>query len=141
MVNESTIIRQYLNWNQNAILSVIIDDSFLPPAYVVRREGTVFTGVCLSTGGGVSQPTQLGGWVSPARGGVSPAGGGGGGWGGHSSQGVSVQPGGISPASGGGVGQSSQGGVSPAGGSQSSWRGGGAVQLAGGGVSQDRTTE
>ena len=25
---------------------------FLPPAYVVRREGTVFTGVCLSTGGG-----------------------------------------------------------------------------------------
>ena len=24
---------------------------FLPPAYVVRREGTVFTGVCLSTGG------------------------------------------------------------------------------------------
>ena len=24
----------------------------LPPAYVVRREGTVFTGVCLSTGGG-----------------------------------------------------------------------------------------
>ena len=25
---------------------------FLPPAYVVRRESTVFTGVCLSTGGG-----------------------------------------------------------------------------------------
>ena len=25
---------------------------YLPPAYVVRREGTVFTGVCLSTGGG-----------------------------------------------------------------------------------------
>ena len=27
--------------------------SFLPPAYVVRREGSVFTGVCLFTPGGV----------------------------------------------------------------------------------------
>ena len=27
-------------------------DSFLPPAYVVRREGTVFTGVCLLTSRG-----------------------------------------------------------------------------------------
>ena len=36
---------------------------FLPPAYVVRREGTVFTGVCLSTGGG-------GGVRVPPRGGT-----------------------------------------------------------------------
>ena len=28
-----------------------VNDNLLPPAYVVRREGTVFTGVCLSTGG------------------------------------------------------------------------------------------
>ena len=43
--------------------------SLLPPAYVVRREGTVFTGVCLLTfrggtylpgGGGV--PTLRSGW-------------------------------------------------------------------------------
>ena len=53
----------------------------LPPAYVVRREGTVFTGVCLSTGGGQSAG---GGGQSSGVGGVSPAGGGGG----------SVQPGG-----------------------------------------------
>ena len=60
-------------------------DDLLPPAYVVRREGTVFTGVCLSTGGrGVSQLTQRGrgsasqlsgGGVSQPEG-VSPAGGG-----------------------------------------------------------------
>ena len=63
---------------------------FLPPAYVVRREGNVLThvcpSICLSTGGG-GQSSQ-GGWVSPA-GGV-----------GQSSR---------------GVGQSSRGGVSPAG--------------------------
>ena len=41
--------------------------SLLPPAYVVRREGTVFTGVCLSTGGGGGggQPADsVGGGVS-----------------------------------------------------------------------------
>ena len=43
----------------------------LPPAYVVRREGTVFTGVCLSTGGGYRSPgTPPGGVrVPPPRGG------------------------------------------------------------------------
>ena len=34
--------------------------SLLPPAYVVRREGTVFTGVCRK-GGGCSTSSQLGG--------------------------------------------------------------------------------
>ena len=48
----------------------------LPPAYVVRREGTVFTGVCLSTGRGVRQPTQQGEGGQSGRGGqVQPAGG------------------------------------------------------------------
>ena len=48
----------------------------LPPAYVVRREGTVFTGVCLSTGGGGGGlPDRV-----PPRGGPgTPRGGGGGG--------------------------------------------------------------
>ena len=32
----------------------------LPPAYIVRREGTVFTGVCLSTGGGSGYPPRGG---------------------------------------------------------------------------------
>ena len=32
---------------------VKILNKFLPPTYVVRREGTVFTGVCLSTPDGV----------------------------------------------------------------------------------------
>ena len=32
--------------------------AFLPPAYVVRREGTVFTGACLSTGGGAGTPSS-----------------------------------------------------------------------------------
>ena len=45
----------------------------LPPAYVVRREGTVFTGVCLSTGGG-GQPADSAG-VGGVQ--VQPAGGGG----------------------------------------------------------------
>ena len=61
-------------WTQNSLTYM-----FLPPAYVVRREGTVFTGVCLSTGGG------RGGYRSPG----TPPGGGtevrvppqGGGWG------------------------------------------------------------
>ena len=43
----------------------------LPPAYVVRREGTVFTGVCLSTGGG--RGTQV--WVPPLGVRVPPRGG------------------------------------------------------------------
>ena len=48
-------------------------DRYLPPAYVVRREGTVFTGVCLSTGGGggvqVPPPPPPGGvWVPPQGG-------------------------------------------------------------------------
>ena len=41
----------------------------LPPAYVVRREGTVFTGVCLSTGG--VRSVQGEGQVCPAGGGGS----------------------------------------------------------------------
>ena len=98
---------------------------WLPPAYVVRREGNVLTRVCPSVspqgGGGVSQPTQPGG--------VSPAGGG------QSSRGGSVQPGGISPARGE-VGHSAWGGW---GGSGQSARGRGVSR--GEGVSQDRTTE
>ena len=92
---------------------------FLPPAYVVRREGTVFTGVCLSTGGGGCQPSDsMGGGVSGQSSGgdqIQPMGGGGSGpagWGGQ------VQPGGGSV-------------VSPAGGISSSW--GGQVQPTGGG--------
>ena len=41
----------------------------LPPAYVVRREGTVFTGVCLSTGGGGPGTPPPGGRVPPRGGG------------------------------------------------------------------------
>ena len=50
----------YHDTNKNAsiqfilfiMLQIFFDLScLLPPAYVVRREGTVFTGVCLSTGG------------------------------------------------------------------------------------------
>ena len=53
---------------------------FLPPAYVVRREGTVFTGVCLSTGGeGGSGYPPGGGYLTgypPPRGGTQyPPGG------------------------------------------------------------------
>ena len=45
----------------------------LPPAYVVRREGTVFTGVCLSTGGGGGYPVRYppGGYPGP---GTTPGG-------------------------------------------------------------------
>ena len=44
--------------------------NLLPPAYVVRREGTVFTGVCLSTGGGYRSPgtPPRGGYQSPGPG-------------------------------------------------------------------------
>ena len=84
--------------------------SFLPPAYVVRREGNVLTRVCPSVcprGGGGQSSQQGGGWVSPARGvggqssqGVSPAGG----VGGQSSRGGgSVQPGGGQSSRGGSV--------------------------------------
>ena len=55
---------------------------FLPPAYVVRREGTVFTGVCLSTGGGgvpwQVQPGGAGGYPGGGGRGDTLAGGGGG---------------------------------------------------------------
>ena len=44
----------------------------LPPAYVVRREDTVFTGVCLSTGGEGQWSVRWGGGGSgPADGGGS----------------------------------------------------------------------
>ena len=46
---------------------------FLVPAYVVRREVTVFTGVCLSTEGGTYLPADRGG-----EGTYLPANGGGG---------------------------------------------------------------
>ena len=78
------------------------DSSFLPPAYVVRREGNVLTRVCPSINLSVHR----------GRGSVSQLSWGGGG---------SVQP--------AGVGQSSQGGISPGGGGQSSE--GGSVQLGG----------
>ena len=103
------------------------------PRYVVRREGKVLTricpSICLSTAGGVSQPTQLGG-ISPAEGGVSPARGG---QSADSAGGGSVQPGGGQSSWGG---QSSQGGQSSLGGCQSSW--GGSVQPVGGGQSSQR---
>ena len=74
----------------------------LPPAYVVPREGTVLTGVCLSTGGGGVRSVQLGGGSQ-----VSPAGGGGGqsAWGvGQVSSwgGVRSVAGGVGQVSGGG---------------------------------------
>ena len=70
---------------------------YLPPAYVVQREGNVLTHVCLSVhrggvspdggsaggglgqsaGGGVSHSRGGGGWVSQPGGGVSQSGGGG----------------------------------------------------------------
>ena len=63
--------------------------SLLPPAYVGRREGTVFTGVCLSTGG--VRSSRGGGQVQP--GGVR-----------SSCRGGQVQPGrGSGPARGGQV--------------------------------------
>ena len=40
----------------------------LPPAYVVRREGTVFTGVCLSTEGEGGLGTPPGGYLDPPGG-------------------------------------------------------------------------
>ena len=44
---------------------------FLPPAYVVRREGTVFTGVCLFTGGvPLSGPDGGGGYPGQVQMGV-----------------------------------------------------------------------
>ena len=49
--------------NNHATLNFRIPMYSLLPAYVVRREGTVFTGVCLSTGGG-------GGSGYPPRGGT-----------------------------------------------------------------------
>ena len=51
----------------------------LPPAYVVRREGTVFTGVCLSTGGGgvpgPDHPPRGGTRTPPGVPGLDPPGG------------------------------------------------------------------
>ena len=52
---------------------------YLPPAYVVRREGTVFTGVCLSTGGGGGvpdwvPPRGVPDWVPPRGSGYPPGG-------------------------------------------------------------------
>ena len=45
---------------------------FLPLAYVLRRQGTVFTGVCLSTPGGGDTPTKVGTpwprWGTPDQG-------------------------------------------------------------------------
>ena len=97
--------------------------TYLPPAYVVRREGNSFTLLVCSHlgGGGVSPAVGRGGRVRS----VQPGGGGSG----QSSWGGSGQS-----SRGRGSGQSSGGGgqVSPVGGSG---------QLAGGGVSQDRTTE
>ena len=52
----------------NAFLLTLV---LLPPAYVVRREGTVFTGVCLSTGGGGGGPVRY----PPPRGPGTPPGG------------------------------------------------------------------
>ena len=40
-------------------IGLLLRQSFLPPAYVVRREGTVFTGVCLLTFVGVGYPSQV----------------------------------------------------------------------------------
>ena len=123
---------------------------FLPPAYVVRREGNVLTRVCPSTN--LSVHREGGSVLSPAWGGGSGPGGVGGsgpaGWGGSvlsPARGAQVQLGGVrssqggsGPAGQGGVRssreggvRSSQGGSGPAGGGQSSQ----------GGVSQDRTTE
>ena len=116
---------------------------FLPPAYVVRREGNSFTLLVFSQGGvnpagggegggGVGQSSW--GGASPARGGGQFS------WGG-----VSPARGGISPIGGaqsswGGSGQSSWGGGGQLGGVRSVSQGGG--QLGGGlGVGQDRTTE
>ena len=96
--------------------------TLLPPVYIVRQEGTVFTGVCLSTGG-VSQLTWRGISGQSGQGGSGPA----------------ASWGGSGPTAGGGVrsscrvgGQVQQpGGSGPAGGGQSSSRGGGQVQLGG----------
>ena len=97
---------------------------FLPPAYVVRREGNSFTLlVCPQGGGGQVQPGGRGGQVSqPTGGGSGPAGEGGSG------------PAGGVRSSQGGSGQSADGGGSgPAGGGvRSVSRGGGQVQPAGG---------
>ena len=65
-------------------VNALLMQAFLPPAYIVRRQGTVFTGVCLSTGGG---QVQLAGGVRSSQGGgqVQLAGGvrsSQGGWGG-----------------------------------------------------------
>ena len=40
-------------------IGLLLRQSFLPPAYLVRREGTVFTGVCLLTFVGVGYPNQV----------------------------------------------------------------------------------
>ena len=51
---------------------------FLPPAYVVRREGTVFTGVCLLTFvGGGGTPARSGWWGRVPWSGLDGGGGGG----------------------------------------------------------------
>ena len=129
---------------------------FLPPAYVVRREGNVLTrvcpsihpSICLSMEGGVRSESSRGGGgqvrVQLGRGGVRSVQPGGSG---QTSRGgggqVRVQPGGVrSVPAGGGSGQTSRGGgqvrVQPGGGSgqssrgggQSSWRGGGGQHLA-----------
>ena len=111
--------------------------NFLPPAYVVRREGTVFTGVCLSTGGGGGVRSSWGGWVRSSRGGaglgqVQPGGRSGSGpAGGRGGSGPARGEGWVRSSRGGGVGQvqlGGRGGSGPAGGV-------GQVQL-GGGVGQ-----
>ena len=71
-----------LTIDEHALLSpamICFMEVYLPPVYVVRREGNVLTRVCLSVHRGVGQ----------SGGGISPAGGG------------SVQWGGVSPAGGG----------------------------------------
>ena len=132
---------------------VIFVSLLLPPAYVVRWEGTVFTGVCLSTGGvGQVQPGGVG-QVQPGggRGGSGPAGGRGGsgpargeGWV-RSSRGGGVGQvqlegrSGSGPAGGGGSGPAGgRGGSGPAGGGRggSGPAGGGVGQVQLGGLGQ-----
>ena len=86
-----------------------ISVEFLPPVYVVPWEGTVFTGVCLSTGGGV-QPANSAGGISGQSGGggqVQLTGGG---------QSGPAGGGGSGPAGGGRSGPADRGGSGPAGG-------------------------
>ena len=115
---------------QDTIVSICnFNEQFLPPAYVVRREGYVLTrvcpSICLSTGGGQSS-VQPGGVRSSWGGGSGPA------------RGVRSSWGGSGPAGGGGQVQP-VGGSGPASGGVRSSRWGWSSQP--GGVSQDRTTE